>query len=246
MVKYRDFSEYSRKSLPLYNKIFIDPVSKIISLPIINYTKIRPYQITLFGLFLSFISAYLFYNSEFVVGAVIFQITVVLDSVDGYVARLKNNGSIFGILLDSYTDIIRVFINILGIIMSGINIETSFLLMIFLFLNFAESWIDFALISVKEFLKKQKNIGINLIDKRILLIKDKLERIGLRTIFIYYQERVFIVLFVGPIFGDIKSWTIVGIVLVLLSMHIKMLLDVALIKSSLINKEKEELRGDSI
>ena len=92
-------------------------------------------------------------------------------------------------------------------------------------------------------LKKQNNIRIGLVDRYLLTIKGKLEKIGLRTIFIYYQERVFIVLFVGPIFDDIKIWTIVGIVLVLLSMHIKMLLDVALIKNSLINKDKESLRG---
>ena len=111
MFLYKDFDKYSRKSLAIYNKIVVDPIARIISLPIINSTNIKPYQITIFGLFLSFISAYNFYIYEYFIAALIFQFTVILDTVDGYVARIKNNGSVFGILFDGYSDIIRVCVN---------------------------------------------------------------------------------------------------------------------------------------
>ena len=238
---------YNRTSLPLYSKLVIDPLARVISTPIINFTRIKPYQVTLFGLILSFLSAFLFYYNNYLFAALLFQFTVILDSVDGYIARIKKNGSVFGILLDGYSDIIRVFVNIFAIIMSQKQeLEVNYILMIFLFLNFAETWIDFEIINVQKFLSRKNDLKLNILDQTILEIKTILERVGLRTIFLYYQERIFCVLFLGPILGNIRLWTIVGIVLVLLSIHLKMILDVALIKNMIIHDQDETLRSSTI
>ncbi len=246
MVKYNDFNRYNRKVQSLYNKFIIDPASRIIAIPIINHTNIKPYAITLSGTLISMTSAYLFYKGSFVLAAIIFQVSVILDGVDGYVARIKNNGSVFGILLDGYTDILRVFLNIGGLVLYFFdNSIMIVLLLVFLFLNFCESFIDMEFFEVERFLKRKSNIRISKLDGCFLGIKERLERYGLKTILFYYQERLFCVLFLGPVFNNIKLFTIVGIVMVLFSIHMKFLLDVALIKSKLVYKTNESLRFTS-
>lgn len=246
MIKYNDFNRYNRKVLSLYNKFILDPASRIIAIPIINHTNIKPYAITLSGTLISMISAYCFYKGCFVLAAILFQISVILDGVDGYVARIKKNGSVFGILLDGYTDILRVFLNIGGLVLYFFNNTIMIiLLLIFLFLNFCESFIDMELFEVEKFLKRKSDIRISVVDNYFLKIKRRLEIYGLKTILFYYQERLFCVLFLGPVFNNIKLFTIVGIVMGLFSIHMKLFLDVALIKSRIVYKTNESLRYTS-
>lgn len=246
MINYKEFSRYNRKTQSLYNKFILDPASRIIAIPIINQTNIKPYTITFFGLLISITSTYCFYKGNFVLAAIIFQASVILDGVDGYVARIKKSGSVFGILLDGYTDILRVFLNIGGLVLYFFdNTIMIILLLVFLFLNFCESWIDMELFEVERFLKKKSDIRISAVDRGLLGIKHRLEKYGLKTILFYYQERIFCVLFLGPVFNNIKLFTIIGIGMVLFSIHMKLLLDVALIKSKLVYKTDESLRYTS-
>lgn len=230
-------------TLPVYTKIVIDPLARLIAIPVINFTEVKPYQITLLGLFLGVVSAILFLKGFFLVGAMIFQLTVVLDMVDGYVARIKRNGSVFGILLDGYSDILRLYVNILALVVhfSG-ETDIVILLMTFMGLHLSESLVDFELINVRKFLSRSKKLSLNALDRSLLKIKGVMEQLGLRTIFLYTQERIFCVLFLGPVTGRLHLWIWMGIVLVLFSIHMKLLLDVALIKNVLINGAEEELR----
>ena len=242
-VSFKGFRPFNRASLPLYTKLVLEPMARLIAMPIINWTSIKPYQVTLMGLGLGFYSAYSFYVGDYLLGALIFQLAVVLDLVDGYVARIKKSGSVFGILLDGYSDQVRLLVNIVALVLNTNDDPLAqFLLMLFLFLHTAEAMIDFELINVRKFLTHKTDLKFNALDRLMLSIKRKLEQYGLRTIFLYTQERVLCVLFMGPIFGDIKLWTQIGIVLVLFSVHIKMVLDVALIKNVIINKTNETLR----
>ena len=146
MISHKDFGPHGRTTLPLYGKLVVDPLARLIALPLVNFTNIKPYQVTLAGLGLGLYSAFLFYEGAYLYAALAFQITVVLDMVDGYVARIKSSGSVGGILLDGYADILRTFLNVLALAVS-IRDDSALrlLLMSFLFLSAAEALIDLEL-----------------------------------------------------------------------------------------------------
>jgi len=239
-VTYSDFDRWNRNSLPVYNKYILDPLARLVALPLINHSDVKPSQVTVTGFIVSMGSAYLFWEGAFIVAALIFQVSVVLDLVDGHVARAKKNGSVAGILLDGYADIFRHMINILALAAhSSDSFGTVLLLLVFLYLNAAESQISNEFFQVRKFLKVQREIHMNRAERFMLGISRKMEVWGVRTIFLYYQERIFCVLFLGPVLGNIQLWTTIGILLVLISIHLRMILDVAIIKDSMLHPGTE-------
>ena len=241
--RYSDFEKYNRRNHSLYCKYFLEPIARLVALPIINYTNIKPYSITLIGLLISVVAAVLFYKQYFLWAAVLFQLGVVSDFVDGYVARIKRSGSTFGILLDAYVDVVRVVINVCALALAfRSRLDVVFLLMIFSFVHFGESFIDNEFFSLYRFLSKKDRISLNNVDRFFLSIKEKMEKVGLKVILFHYHERLFCVLFLGPVFNKVGLFTIVGILLGCLSIHIKLFLDTALIKNKLINNADEYLR----
>ena len=150
-------------------------------------------------------------------------------------------------IFDAYSDIIRVVINVLALVIGqDLPLEVKLLLVTFLSLNFAESWIDLEMVHVNSFLRKLNELSFNPLEILCLKLKTFLEKFGLRTNFLYYQERLFCVLFLGPIFDNIKLFTIIGIALLIFSIHFKIIFDVALIKSSIINSTHEKLRTSEV
>jgi hypothetical protein len=146
-------------------------------------------------------------------------------------------------LLDAYVDVVRVVINICALAMAFRHrFDVVLLLMIFSFVHFGESFIDNVFFSLYQFLRKKDYISLNNIDRFFLRIKEKMEEAGLKTILFHYHERIFFVLFLGPVFNRVGLFTIIGILLGLLSIHIKLFLDTALIKNKLINNADEYLR----
>lgn len=242
-IRYSDFEGNTRRAHSLYCKYFLDPVARPVALLIINYANIKPYSITLIGLLVSIISAVLFYMQYFLWAAVLFQLSVATDFVDGYVARLRHCGSTFALLLDAYVDVVRVVINVCALAMAFRHrFDVVLLLMIFSFVHFGESFIDNVFFSLYQFLRKKGNVNLNRIDRFFLRIKEKMEKVGLKTILFHYHERIFFVLFLGPVFNKVGLFTIIGILLGLLSIHIKLFLDTALIKNKIINNVDEYLR----
>jgi len=236
-VTYKDFEKYDRVALSLYNKYVLNPLGRIISIPIINHTNIKPYQITIAGLLLSISSAFLFFNEHFILGALIFQLAVIFDLVDGYVARIKKTGSVFGIVLDTYCDQIRVFLNVLVFIIlyyNNGNYIVSISLGIFLFINILEQSFNKILYNIENFWRNIKP-KMNKVDCLILRAKDALEKKGLKLLLLHYHERVFLVLFLGPIINKMELFTLMAIIIGFLSINIKILLDIAIIKDKILN-----------
>lgn len=242
-ITFNTFKQYGRPVYSLYCKWFLEPAARIIALPLINYTAIKPWQVTSFSLLLSIVSAGLFIQQHFLWAALIFQLSVVLDFVDGYIARIKNNGSAAGILMDGLFDIFRVMFNVVALAWLAQNDFYLLLsLLIFTGLHFAESFLDFQFIFVSHYYKKNPPKKLSRIDNWVLKLKGKMEKIGLKIIFLHYQERLFFVLFLGPVSGAFLLFTILGILILLFSLFFKLILDTALIKNKLLNSTTEYLR----
>ena len=136
-VDIKEIRDYQKETLPIYTAVVIDPISRFVVKYILKYNfRLKPYTYTYFGLILSLISANFFLNSYFLIGAIFFQISIIFDCVDGYVARIQNTGSIFGIFSDGFVDFLRVFINLYALNISFgennnlINLFTIYLLYI--------------------------------------------------------------------------------------------------------------------
>lgn len=91
----------------------VDPFASRLVRFTANRTSITPNQLTLAALFLGLLAAVCFFLADWywlLAGAVLFHLSFVLDCMDGKIARLKGNGSVFGSWLDYVFDRIRVLI----------------------------------------------------------------------------------------------------------------------------------------
>ncbi|GAB3486251.1 CDP-alcohol phosphatidyltransferase family protein [Nocardiopsis coralliicola] len=91
----------------------VDPVASRLVTFVANRTSITPNQLTLAALVLGALAAACFAWGEWyalVTGVVLFHLSFVLDCMDGKIARLKGNGSIFGSWLDYVFDRLRVLV----------------------------------------------------------------------------------------------------------------------------------------
>lgn len=92
--------------------LYENPISKI-------FIKLgfTPNLVTMLGLFITIFGSLFIYNGEFFIGGIIVAFGTILDSIDGAMARLSGNESVFGNLLDSVIDRYgeaTIFLGLLG------------------------------------------------------------------------------------------------------------------------------------
>lgn len=119
--KDRNFKEYNKQMFRDYKKsikhaIFDETLTLYILRPIafifvkLFYpTSITPNQVSLMTTITGIISAYFFSRGDvvsFVIAGSLYFLAMVLDCVDGMIARLKNNGTAVGRIIDGVSDYI--------------------------------------------------------------------------------------------------------------------------------------------
>lgn len=235
--KNSEIKKHSKKTETLFVKIFLMPLANKIALFFINDTNFKPYHISFLGLFFGVISAFLFYSGNHYFAAASFIFAMILDQVDGLVARVKNLKSVFGIIIDNYSDVIIIIINSFSLIIINFDNKLFVILMLtFLILNYIESWFDFTIYSVFKYFSDKKKIEINTLDILFDNLKKKLEKFKLRTIFFYYQERYFCIFVLSPIFSFNNYFLLSILVLVFFMINFKIIFDISMIKISLSKK----------
>ncbi|MFF5016320.1 CDP-alcohol phosphatidyltransferase family protein [Streptomyces sp. NPDC001165] len=91
--------------------LLVDPVATPLVRQVAKRTRITPNQITWAALLLGLVAAGCFAQGEWqwlIAGAVVYHLSFILDCMDGKVARLTGQGSVFGAWLDYIFDRIRV------------------------------------------------------------------------------------------------------------------------------------------
>ncbi|WP_079178231.1 CDP-alcohol phosphatidyltransferase family protein [Streptomyces mangrovisoli] len=89
----------------------VDPVATRLLLVVARFRFITPNRVTWAALFVGLGSAGLFLRGDrtsLLLGALVYHVSFILDCIDGKLARLKGNGSVFGGWLDYVFDRIRV------------------------------------------------------------------------------------------------------------------------------------------
>jgi phosphatidylglycerophosphate synthase len=89
------------------------PLSIFVSTKIARFDFLTPNTLTIIIFISSLISSLLFIKGHIFLGAIFLHLSSVIDGCDGEIARLKNQSSKFGALLDAtldrYSDIINIF-----------------------------------------------------------------------------------------------------------------------------------------
>jgi len=236
----------------IWNRIFLDPVSAKVGIWTANNTGLLPLQITLISFGLSLISALMFLQGNpffLVLGAVVFQLSTLADSVDGLVARIKpGSGSVLALLADNVLDPWRVILNVMGLsyglfLRSG-DISVLLWATIFLCMHFMDWTLPKSIAKVRGAYKGLYEPKITRTDRFLLDLKEKFGKIKLKVVFAGTHERELIVLFVGPVFGIIEPMLVLGTVVTVVFFLFRLKFDTALVKNELIAGTKEYL-GDS-
>ena len=92
-------------------KTFLDPIAEKI--------HINPNILTIIGLFVSLLAAYMFARGDVLLGGIFIAISGFVDMIDGAVARNHNSTTKFGGILDSTSDRFADAFIIIGIIYGG-------------------------------------------------------------------------------------------------------------------------------
>ncbi|MGW4271818.1 CDP-alcohol phosphatidyltransferase family protein [Streptomyces seoulensis] len=105
----------------------VDPVATRLLIVVARFRWITPDRVTWAALFVGLASAGLFLRGDsasLLTGALLYHLSFVLDCVDGKLARLKGNGSVFGGWLDYVFDRVRVLMCALAL-MGGQFLRTD-------------------------------------------------------------------------------------------------------------------------
>ena len=119
-IKYSisDIKKHLKPEDAWWTVFIIDPLAIRFTWLVANFTKLKPNHITISSFLLGLISAVCFMQGSYfylILGALIFQLSFILDCVDGKLAKLTNNQSKFGFFLDFSLDRWRIFINLLAL-----------------------------------------------------------------------------------------------------------------------------------
>ena len=107
--------------------------AKYITYFLVNRTEITPNQVTTISFLLAIFSGIAFYFQYFIIGAILYQLSYILDIVDGSIARSKNLSSKIGAFYDVFTDWLKA--PILFIILFLVT-DNYYLLVVLYFLLF--------------------------------------------------------------------------------------------------------------
>lgn len=101
---------------------------------LVNKTNVTPNQITTFSLLFAIFAGIAFYFHCFITGAIFYQISYILDIVDGSIARSKNLSSKIGAFYDVFTDWLKapILFIILFLVMDSYSLLIILYFLLFL------------------------------------------------------------------------------------------------------------------
>ncbi len=195
--------------------------------------NITPRHVTLMSGGLGTLAALAFLSSMNWLGMLLFHVAIILDLVDGKLARLTGSGTAFGIMLDAFSDIYRVAIVALAVVIAQDHLLISGLMLTFVTLHFGEFLINQDIHRVHQLWKTQTIPAISSFELQLLRHAEKLKEQGLKLIFLHYQERLFIIFGIGAITRNWGTWILVAILVTLVNLYLKYHFDLALLKQHL-------------
>ncbi len=220
-------------------KWVLQPLAERLTLKFANQGNLTPRHITMLSAGFGTLAALAFLLQLNWVGMLSFLLAIILDLVDGKLARLTGSGTAFGIILDAISDIYRVLIAALAIVVSVDHSALALLMIVFVGLHFGEFLVNQDIFRVSKLWKETSVPAITSFQQRLLNRSQLLKKYGLKLICLHYQERLMILFGFGAVTQKWTTWTLVAIVVTLLDYYFKYHFDLALIKQHLQEDEGE-------
>lgn len=108
----------AKKLDAMWTTLVVDQFAIPLTWLVANFTSFSPNQVTLFSKLLGFSSFFFFIRADhasLIIGALLFELSFILDCVDGKLARLKNMASPIGAFFDYVSDRIVNLTNVAGL-----------------------------------------------------------------------------------------------------------------------------------
>ena len=236
-----------RPTKPLWIRLVIEPLTIPIVLLVVK-TPVTPLVITLGSFLLAMPAAWLFFTGDrtlMLAGALLYQLAMIGDYMDGMIARLKGTGSILALTLDHFLDNWRLFFCAMGLTYGQYRITEDLSILIwgivFVFICIEEMQIPRTMAKVHHAYEEYYEPSLRRFDFHILRLRDWLARFKLKVIFFNVHERETLVLLFGPLLGQIKTMLIVSTALTLVFFWLRIYFDSVLIRQELLGGEKQYL-----
>jgi len=107
-MQYREVIGSLSKPLPMWEYFFLRYVYGFLVYVNINWLHLHPNMISILSFISTLGSIYYFSHSNFLIGAILFEIAFILDCTDGPTARLTKQTSRLGVALEVWTDSTRL------------------------------------------------------------------------------------------------------------------------------------------
>lgn len=126
--------------------VFSGPLANRLLEPICDITWLTPNQLTIFSFFIGLVAAYFFAKGDYpslLVGAILVQLSFIVDCMDGQFARYSRKFSEFGAWLDRISDRIKDFAYFFSLAWGFFHINgENFQISLTPFVNFISSFIS--------------------------------------------------------------------------------------------------------
>jgi len=185
--------------------------SKYLTYYIANNTKITPNQVTFLSFILAIIAGGCFYSQHYICGAILYQLSYILDIVDGSLARVAQKSSAIGAFFDVFTDWLKgpILIIILLMTLDQKNVLIVILYLLFL-LSLANKYNDMLFYTQQKSYTKSKSVQQSLVGKYFTFMEQKniqglpgMVEFEALLLFFYpiFQKDFFIYLAIGLLFA---------------------------------------------
>lgn len=145
-------------------RFFEQPVARLLM-----RLKVGPMAVTIFGLVLAAVAAYLVAINELMWGGVVLAISGALDSIDGALARMSGAASPAGALLDSVIDRLAEGVVLLGVLIFALDTDEAMLATL-VYIAFAGSMLVSYVAARTQSLGSQQVVGIMTRPERVIVL----------------------------------------------------------------------------
>lgn len=115
-MKYKEIMNYFDSPAAPVCYVFVDRVASFFVWINVNLFRIHPNFISLFSGIFAILTIFNFGTGNFIKGAIFYFLSFLLDAIDGPSARAMNKTSMLGVILEVWTDSIRLVGSTLSII----------------------------------------------------------------------------------------------------------------------------------
>jgi len=153
---YKQVKKAKGKYQSFANRIILEKIFDPLTWLVANFTRLTPNQLSFIGFAFGFLGAFMFIKTNFLLGAICWELSNLFDTFDGRIARLKgkNRNYKFGEYIDAYGGYWVLFALIFGLSL-GLYFEygsikllvLGFLLYFFMTVHFTEGLLVRSLIA---------------------------------------------------------------------------------------------------